>query len=115
MELAADVKFGEAYWTTSLPFLRTTPFSALCEAMGPPRIDIVNEPLPISVIVRTKDRPARLAEAIASIRATGYPAEIVVVNDGCTRPNIQGVNLVEHDTSRGRSQATNSGVRAAKS
>src|SRR5258706_2934539 len=82
--------------------------------MGPTRIDVVREPLPISVIVRTKDRPALLAEAVASIRATGYPAEIVVVNDGGTHPNIDGVTLVEHETSRGRSEAANAGVKAAK-
>ena len=86
MTLPPHVKFAEAYWTTPLPSLRTTPFSALREAMGPPRIDMVREPLPVSVIVRTKNRPALLAEAIASIRATGYPAEIIVVNDGGAPP-----------------------------
>src|SRR4051795_10285553 len=114
MTLPAEVKFAEAYWTTPLPSLRTTPFSALREAMGPTRIEVVNEPLPISVVVRTKDRPALLAEAIASIRATGYPAEIIVVNDGGARADVEGVVLVEHDASRGRSEAANAGVRAAK-
>jgi LmbE family N-acetylglucosaminyl deacetylase/glycosyltransferase involved in cell wall biosynthesis len=114
MTMPPHVKFAEAYWTISLPSLRTTPFSALREAMGPMRIDVVDEPMPISVIVRTKDRPALLAEAIASIRATGYPAEIVVVNDGGVHPSIDGVTLVEHDASRGRSEAANAGVKAAK-
>jgi len=114
MTLPPEVKFAEAYWTTPLPSLRTMPFSALREAMGPMRIEIVSEPLPISVIVRTKDRSALLAEAIASIRATGYPAEIVVMNDGGARPEVEGVTLVEHETSRGRSEAANAGVRAAK-
>jgi LmbE family N-acetylglucosaminyl deacetylase/glycosyltransferase involved in cell wall biosynthesis len=114
MTLPPEVKFAEAYWTTPLPSLRTTPFSALREAMGPPRIDVVHEPLPISVIVRTKDRPALLAEAVASIRATGYPAEIVVVNDGGAPTNVDGATLVEHQPSRGRSEAANAGVKAAK-
>jgi len=114
MTLPTHVKFAEAYWTTPLPSLRTTPFSALREAMGPQRIDVVNTPLPMSVIVRTKDRPDFLAEAVASIRATGYPAEIVVVNDGGARPNVAGVTLVDHDVSRGRSEAANAGARAAK-
>jgi LmbE family N-acetylglucosaminyl deacetylase len=114
MTLPPHVKFAEAYWTTPLPSLRTTPFSALREAMGPTRIDVVNEPLPISVIVRTKNRPALLAEAVASIRATGYPAEIVVVNDGGMHPQLDGVTLVEHERSRGRSEAANAGVNAAK-
>lgn len=114
MTLPPNVKFAEAYWTTPLPSLRTVPFSALREAMGPHPIDIVDEPLPISIIVRTKDRPKLLSEAIASIRATHYPAEIVVVNDGGMRPDIGDVTLVQHDTSRGRSEAANAGVRAAK-
>jgi LmbE family N-acetylglucosaminyl deacetylase/glycosyltransferase involved in cell wall biosynthesis len=114
MTLPPHVKFAEAYWTIFLPSLRTTPFSALREAMGPTRIDVVNEPLPISVIVRTKDRPALLAEAVASIRATGYPAEIVVVNDGGAPPHVEGVTLVAHENSRGRSEAANAGVKAAK-
>jgi LmbE family N-acetylglucosaminyl deacetylase len=114
MTLPAHVRFAEGYWTTPLPSLRTMPFSALREAMGPMRIDVVSEPLPVSVIVRTKDRPALLAEAVASIRATGYPAEIVVVNDGGARPEIEGVTLVEHATSQGRSAAANAGVNAAK-
>ncbi|HXH38491.1 MAG TPA: PIG-L family deacetylase, partial [Thermoanaerobaculia bacterium] len=114
MTLPPNVKFAEAYWTTPLPSLRTTPFSALRAEMGPPRIDIVKEPLPISVIVRTKDRAALLAEAIDSIRATGYPAEIIIVNDGGARPNVEGATLVEHETSRGRSAAANAGVKAAK-
>lgn len=114
MTLPTHVKFAEAYWTTPLPSLRTTPFSTLREAMGPLRIEIVSEPLPVSVIVRTKDRPELVAEAVASIRGTGYPAEIVVVNDGGARPNVDGVTLVEHEISRGRSEAANAGVRAAK-
>jgi LmbE family N-acetylglucosaminyl deacetylase len=114
MTLPAHVTSAEAYWTTPLPSLRTTPFSALREAMGPMRIDVVDETLPISVIVRTRNRPALLAEAVASIRATGYPAEIVVVNDGGATPNIDGVTLVEHESSRGRSEAANAGVKAAK-
>jgi LmbE family N-acetylglucosaminyl deacetylase len=114
MTLPPHVKFAEAYWTAPLPSLRTTPFSALREAMGPVRIDIIHDPLPISVVVRTKDRPVLLAEAVASIRATGYPAEIVVVNDGGARPNLDGVTLVEHERSRGRSEAANAGVNAAK-
>src|SRR5216684_1495934 len=113
MTLPAHVKFAEAYWTTALPSLRTTPFSALRESMGPRRIEIVHEPLSISVIVRTKDRPTLLAEAVASIRASGYPVEIVIVNDGGSRPEFEGVTLVEHETSRGRSEAANAGVRAA--
>jgi len=108
---------AEAYWVIDLPRLRTLPLSELRRAIGePPRVAQVRETLPISVIVRTKDRPALLAEALASIRATRYPCEIVVVNDGGTRPAVDGMDgltLVNHQTSHGRSEAANAGVRAA--
>ncbi|HKS21322.1 MAG TPA: PIG-L family deacetylase [Thermoanaerobaculia bacterium] len=117
MTLAPEVRFAEGYWVTSLPTLRTTPFSALRNAMGaPPPIAVAAEAKSISVVIRTKDRPALLREAIDSVRATGYPAEIVVVNDGGGRvENVEGIKLVEHETSRGRSEAANAGVRAASS
>ena len=96
--------------------MRTTPFSALRDLAGaPPSIQIEAEPLPVSVVVRTKDRPALLREAVDSIRATGYPAEIVVVNDGGKSPDIRDVRLVNLAQSAGRSEAMNRGVRAAKS
>jgi LmbE family N-acetylglucosaminyl deacetylase len=116
MTLAPEVRFAEAYWVTSLPSLRTTPFSALRDAMGaPPPIAVAAETKSISVVIRTKDRPALLREAIDSVRATGYPAEIVVVNDGGARVDVEGIKLVEHETSLGRAEAANAGVRAASS
>ena len=120
MTLAPEVRFAEGYWVTSLPSLRTTAFSALRNAMGaPPPLAVSAETKSISVVIRTKDRPALLREAIDSVRATGYPAEIVVVNDGGARVDVdgdrEGVKLVEHETSRGRSEAANAGVRAASS
>jgi LmbE family N-acetylglucosaminyl deacetylase len=114
MSLPSSVKLAEAYYVVPLPELRTTPFSALRAAMAaPPNVDVARETLPVSVIVRTKDRPALLREALDSVRATGYPAEIVVVNDGGAKPEIDGVTLVDHDTPRGRAEAANAGARAA--
>jgi len=116
MTLPPEVKLAEAYWVTPLPAVRTTAFGGLRRAVGHPApIDIVSEPLPVSVIIRTKERPELLREAIASVRSSGYPAEIVVVNDGGSTLSLSDVQLVEHETSRGRSEAMNSGVRAAKS
>ena len=49
MTLAPSVRFAEAYWVTSLPSLRTTPFSALRSAMGaPPPLAVTAETKPIS-------------------------------------------------------------------
>jgi len=115
MTLSAETKFAEAYHVIDLPSLRTTPFSELRQKVGaPPRLEVTRADVPISVIVRTKDRPHLLREAIGSIRATGYPCEIVVVNDGGAEPAVEGATLVHHEQSRGRAEAGNAGVRAAK-
>ncbi|HEY2090841.1 MAG TPA: PIG-L family deacetylase [Thermoanaerobaculia bacterium] len=116
MTMPREVKFAEAYFVVALPELRSIATTRLQSMMGDARgiaIDVA-EPLPISVVLRTKDRPALLREAIDSIRATGYPCEIVVVNDGGARPEIDGVTLIHHERSLGRSEAANAGVRAAK-
>jgi LmbE family N-acetylglucosaminyl deacetylase len=115
MTMPPEVKFAEAYYVVALPELRTISLAALRHAIGDARTiaSVVDETIPISVIVRTKDRPALLREAIESIHANGYPCEIVVVNDGGASPSIENAKLIEHETSRGRSEAMNSGVRAA--
>lgn len=116
MTLPPETKFAEAYFVIELPKLRTTPFSELRRKAGAAReIETTRATLPVSVIVRTKNRPALLREAIDSIRANDYPCEIVVVNDGGARVELDGVKLVEHETSRGRAEAGNAGVRAASS
>ncbi len=115
LTLPPESKFAEAYWTTTLAALRTTPFSALREMVGAPAdIEVTRATLPITVIIRTKDRPALLRDAVASVRANEHPAQIIVVNDGGASPHLDGdVRVVQHDRSRGRSEAMNSGVRAA--
>ena len=73
----------------------------------------------ISVVVRTKDRPALLAEALASLAEGTYRrAEVVVVNDGGAPPELpedfplplRRVDLAED---LGRAEAANAGVAAA--
>ena len=116
MTLPPEVRYAEGFWVIALPALRTIPFSGLREAVGAPRpLEVTAEPLPVSVIIRTKDRPAMLAEAVQSVRHSGYPAEVVVVNDGGEKPSIDDAVIMNHDQPRGRSEAMNAGVRAAKS
>lgn len=116
MTLPPTVKFAEAYWVTPLPVLRTTPFSALRTAVtAPAPVEILSQQLPISVIVRTKNRPALLADAVRSIRQSGYPAEVVVVNDGGEAPTVSDATIINNKSSVGRSEAANIGARAAKS
>ncbi|MEO8382903.1 MAG: PIG-L family deacetylase [Acidobacteriota bacterium] len=114
MTMPPETKYAEAYFLVDLPSLRTTPFSDLRRRVGtPPDLVSVREAAPVSVVIRTKDRPSLVRQAIDSVRSTGYPAEIVVVNDGGIRPDVEGVLLVEHETARGRAEAANAGVRAA--
>jgi LmbE family N-acetylglucosaminyl deacetylase/GT2 family glycosyltransferase len=117
MTLPESSKAAEAYSVMPLRELRTSAFSELRRRVGHPQpVEIAREALPLSVIVRTKDRPALLREAIDSIRATDYPAEVVVVNDGGATPALRDdIRLVNHEHSRGRAEAMNSGVRAARS
>ena len=115
LTLPPQAKFAEGYWTTDIQTLRTTPFSALRAAVGaPPEIEVTRATLPVTVIIRTKNRPAMLREAIDSVRANEHPAEIVVVNDGGDAPRVEkSVKLVQHDRPAGRSEAMNAGVKAA--
>lgn len=113
MTLPPGATAAEAYHVVELPSLRSMPFSDVRKRVGGPHEIETKAAVPISVIVRTKDRPELLQEAIASIRATGYPCEIVVVNDGGAKPELDGVTLVNHEQSRGRAEAGNAGVRAA--
>ncbi len=77
----------------------------------------------MSVVVRTKDRPGLLAEALASVAAQTHPAlEAVVVNDGGADVTavVDGLDarlrcrLVDLRPGRGRSAAANAGVAAAQ-
>ncbi len=73
----------------------------------------------VSVVVRTKDRPDLLAEALASLSASSYRRlEIVLVNDGGAEPTVPAdfpfpVVRVETGRTLGRAAAANAGVDAA--
>jgi LmbE family N-acetylglucosaminyl deacetylase/glycosyltransferase involved in cell wall biosynthesis len=76
----------------------------------------------VSVIVRTKDRPALLSNALKSIAAQTYAnLEIVLVNDGgqdvqdVATAAAGGIPLVyiAHKASEGRAAAANAGLKAA--
>lgn len=92
-------------------------------AIGPATIrDGSRGPAPITAVVRTRNRPALLVQALESMRAqTARPSQVVVVNDGgasvCSviepfRAAFD-VSLEELPTRRGRSAAANRGVESA--
>lgn len=116
MTLGPSTSHAEAYWKVMLPELRTMPFTELQRNVsGAPVVTVTREAVPVSVVVRTKNRPALLREAVASIRANGYPHEIIVINDGGRSPGaIEGARLIEHEQSKGRAAAGNAGANAAR-
>jgi len=89
-------------------------------------MDVVNpSPRPlVSIIIRTKDRPDLLQEALKSIAEQSYPnIEAVVVNDGgCDvtqdiakyRQEIREIQYVDLERTMGRSAAANQGIKASK-
>ncbi|HEY6066274.1 MAG TPA: PIG-L family deacetylase [Thermoanaerobaculia bacterium] len=93
-------------------------------AIGPAVIrDGSRGPAPLAVVVRTRNRPALLAQALESLRAQiARPAQVVVVNDGGASvcPLVESfrdsfeVTLQELPESRGRSAAANLGVESSK-
>jgi LmbE family N-acetylglucosaminyl deacetylase/glycosyltransferase involved in cell wall biosynthesis len=93
-------------------------------AIGPAVIrDGSRGPAPLAVVVRTRNRPALLVQALESLRAqTSRPAEVVVVNDGGASvcPLVEPfrdsfeISLKELPESRGRSAAANLGVESSK-
>lgn len=92
-------------------------------AIGPALVsDGSRGPAPVAVVVRTRNRPALLAEALASLRAqTARPTRVVIVNDGgasvgsVAEPfrDAFDVRLEELPARLGRSAAANRGVEAA--
>ena len=85
--------------------------------------DKVENPL-VSIIVRTKDRPKLLRNALKSIAAQNYrPIEVVLVNDGgCDLPpeDLKGVlgdvdlNYIRLEHNTGRAHAGNVGIENSK-
>ena len=122
MSLSREATAAEAFWVTSADTLRTTPWTALCAALSPRSqrpVEVLREPIEATVVIRTKDRPVWLREAVASIKSNTLPGRIVVVNDGGASPREllepfgDAVDLVENERSLGRAEAMNEGVHAA--
>ncbi len=120
LTLAPEVRAAEAYRRlTSADFQTHGPSRLITELSGSPRTLTVEEGPRISVVLRTKDRPELLAEALASLAASSYRrAEVVLVNDGGEPPVLpEGFPLpvvrVDLATNQGRSAAANAGVAAA--
>lgn len=120
LSLPAGVEAAEAYFRLTPADFATRSLTQLVAHLGgePRRLEVRAGPK-ISVVVRTKDRPALLAEALASLAAGFYRrAEVVLVNDGGRPPVVAAdyplpVVRVDLPANRGRAAAAQAGVEAA--
>lgn len=122
LTLAGDVEAAEAYRVESASELRTMTWGQLCARVSPRVATFGNArgaALPVTVIIRTKNRENWLKEAVSSVMAGDHAAQIVVVNDGGSSPAgwlaelSPGIVVVDHSESKGRSAAMNAGVERA--
>jgi LmbE family N-acetylglucosaminyl deacetylase/glycosyltransferase involved in cell wall biosynthesis len=115
---------AEAFRVVTWKEASATGLEEFRRAIGPAHVaDGSRGTVPIAVVVRTRNRPALLQEALESVAAqTSRPARVIVVNDGGASPveiaaRFAGafpVDVVEHSAPRGRSAAANAGVRVAQ-
>jgi LmbE family N-acetylglucosaminyl deacetylase len=118
--LGPGVVLAEAYRRLRLDdFTTRSPAQLVRHLGGLPEIAEVREGPRISVVVRTRDRPELLAEALASLAAGTYRrAEVVLVNDGGKPPVLPEayplpVVRVDLAQTQGRAGAAQAGVAAA--
>lgn len=121
LSLAQEVELAEAYGRLRVEdFTTRSPAQLVRHLGGHPEEGEVREGPLVSVVVRTRDRPELLAEALASLADGTYRrAEVVLVNDGGAPPSIPPdypfpVVRVNHTESRGRAAAAQAGVEAAR-
>jgi len=120
LSLPPEVEAAEGYRELSVGAFRTHGLAGLIRSLGGlPEINAIAEGPAVSVIVRTKDRPGLLQEALASLAASSYRrVEVVLVNDGGEDPEVPDdfpfpVVKVDLPENRGRAAAANAGVDAA--
>lgn len=120
LTLPPGVDLAEGYRRLSVDDFRTRSAAQLIRHLGGVSDLLeVKEGPHVSVIVRTKDRPGLLAEALASLAAQTYTrTEVVLVNDGGAPPRIpedfpHPVVRVDLPETHGRATAAQSGIEAA--
>jgi hypothetical protein len=117
LTLPPEVAAAEGYRRLTLDDFRTRgPARMIAELGGAPERLEIREGPKVSVIVRTRDRPQLLAEALASLAPSSYRrAEVVVVNDGGATPELPAdfpleLRLLDLEENRGRAGAANAGI-----
>lgn len=121
LTLGPEVEAAEAYRRLELVDFTTRSESQLLRHLGgTPAVLQVERGPRVSVVVRTRDRPLLLRQALDSLALNGYgPLEVVLVNDGGRPPEIADDEYpfelvrIELDDNRGRAAAAQAGVEAA--
>ena len=123
LTLPAGVHRAEAYHVVDPRYVRTHSAAEWAGAQGPSSgLEDAGEAATLDVVVRTRNRPHLLREALASIRAQLHPAhKVIVINDGgesvaalcSSQENGLDLELVEFEASRGRSAAAQTGLECA--
>ncbi len=119
--LPSQVQYAEAFWALSPSAVHPASLNQLMTEQARIPSEVKDQPL-VSIIVRTKDRPGLLDEALTSIQQQTYRnIEVVVVNDGGVdveevirkfEPFFK-VQYIAYPENRGRAAAANTGLRAA--
>lgn len=120
LSLPPEVVAAEGYRDLSVDDFTTRSRAGLVHHLGgvPALVRVEEGPL-VSVVVRTKDRPELLNEALASLEASTYRRlQVVLVNDGGRPPEIAPdfslpVVRIDLEANRGRARAAQAGVEAA--
>lgn len=114
------VEAVEAYRVLEpIDFISHSPARLVAALGGAPEVLEVREGTKISVVVRTKDRPELLRQALESLARSSYRRfEVVLVNDSGAPPALPvdypvEIIRVDLDNDRGRAAAANAGVAAA--
>jgi len=114
---------AESFRLVSAAEAAVLPLSELRREIGPAAIAAGDRTIaPATLVLRTRNRPALLREALRSASAqTARPRAVVVVNDGggpvddvlAPFSGDFGLVLVDHPLSTGRSSAANAGIERA--
>jgi LmbE family N-acetylglucosaminyl deacetylase len=120
LSLPPGVELAEGYRRLRVEDFTTRSPAQLVRYLGGwPEVHEVREGPRVSVIVRTRDRPRLLAEALDSLAAGEYRrAEVVLVNDGGEPPAVPAgfplpVVRVDLAANRGRAGAAEAGIAAS--
>jgi len=123
ISLPAEVRLAQAFHVVDMRFIRTHSVAEWAAAQGASAdLENVEGAALVDVVVRTRNRPHLLRQALHSIRdQLNSPNRVVVVNDG-GEPVVElcraalgeiAFELVELETSRGRSAAAQVGLERA--